>query len=251
MRVIETVAAFRDWRNGLKQDHHSLGFVPTMGALHSGHLSLFKQAKQECDQVAISIFVNPTQFNDPKDLEKYPRPLERDLELAKQIGVDAVFLPQAQEIYADNYRYQVLERDLSKILCGATRPGHFEGVLTVVMKLLNITSPDRAYFGEKDYQQFLLIRDMAKAFFLPTQVVSLPTIRESDGLAMSSRNVRLTKEQRALAPIIYRELKSGKSLNDIRGALESAGFRVDYLEEHFGRRFIAAFLGEVRLIDNV
>jgi len=251
MRVIETVASFREWRNDLKQEQQSLGFVPTMGALHSGHLSLFKQAKQECDQVAISIFVNPTQFNDPKDLEKYPRPLERDLEMAKQIGVDAVFVPQAQEIYADKYRYQVLERDLSKILCGSTRPGHFEGVLTVVMKLLNITSPERAYFGEKDYQQFLLIRDMAKAFFMPTQVVSLPTIRESDGLAMSSRNVRLTPSERQLAPMIYRELKSSKPLSDVRSALESAGFRIDYLEEHFGRRFIAAFLGEVRLIDNV
>lgn len=251
MRVIETVAAFREWRNDLKQDHQSLGFVPTMGALHSGHLSLFKQAKQECDQVAISIFVNPTQFNDPKDLEKYPRPLERDLELARQVGVDAVFLPQAKEMYADHYRYQVLERDLSRVLCGATRPGHFEGVLTVVMKLLNITSPERAYFGEKDYQQFLLIRDMAKAFFLPTQIMGLPTIREPDGLAMSSRNVRLTADERKLAPMIYRELKSGRPLADVRTALEAAGFRIDYLEEHFGRRFIAAFLGEVRLIDNV
>jgi pantoate--beta-alanine ligase len=251
MTVIESVAQFRDWRRSLEQEHLSLGFVPTMGALHSGHLSLFQRAKQECDRVAISIFVNPTQFNDPKDLEKYPRPLENDLELARHAGVDVVFLPQANEIYADNYRFQLVERNLSRILCGATRPGHFEGVLTVVMKLLNITTPGRAYFGEKDYQQFLLIREMAKAFFMNTQIIGLPTIRESDGLAMSSRNVRLTPEHRQLAPMIYRELKSGKSLTEVGSALEAAGFRLDYLEEHFGRKFVAAFLGEVRLIDNV
>lgn len=251
MKIVETVADFRQWRHDLHQQGLSLGFVPTMGALHAGHLSLFKQAKQECDRVAISIFVNPTQFNDPKDLEKYPRPLERDLELARNIGVDAVFLPQTKEIYADNYCYQVTEQSLSRILCGATRHGHFEGVLTVVMKLLNVTNPNRAYFGEKDYQQFLLIREMAKAFFLQTEIIGLPIIREADGLAMSSRNVRLTTEQRKLAPLLYRELKNKKTLNEVRATLEAAGFRIDYLEEHFGRRFVAAFLGEVRLIDNV
>jgi pantoate--beta-alanine ligase len=251
MTVIENVHAFKDWRRELQEEQLTLGFVPTMGALHAGHLSLFERAKQECDRVAISIFVNPTQFNDPKDLEKYPRPLDRDLELARQKNVDVVFLPNAKEMYSDEYRYQMRETKVSQILCGATRPGHFEGVLTVVMKLLNITSPNRAYFGEKDYQQFLLIRDMAKAFFMDCEVLALPTMRELDGLAMSSRNVRLTPEERKLAPLLFSELKSKKPLSAIRTTLEAAGFRIDYLEELFGRRFIAAFLGEVRLIDNV
>lgn len=251
MMVLESVAAFRDWRAHLKAEGSSLGFVPTMGALHEGHLSLLKKAKSECDRVALSIFVNPTQFNDPQDLEKYPRPLERDLELARQLEVDAVFLPNAKEMYADQYRFQLQEKQLSQILCGATRPGHFEGVLTVVMKLLNVVKPHRAYFGEKDYQQFLLIREMAKAFFLECDIIGLPTLREADGLAMSSRNVRLTSEHRKIAPLLYSELKSSKSLNEVRTTLESAGFRIDYLEEHFGRRFAAVFLGDVRLIDNV
>jgi pantoate--beta-alanine ligase len=251
MRLIETVSAIKAWRRELQDEQLTLGFIPTMGALHAGHLSLFERARQECDRVAVSIFVNPTQFNDPKDLEKYPRPLERDLELARQKNVDMVFLPNSKEMYADDYRFQLRETKLSQILCGTTRPGHFEGVLTVVMKLLNIVNPNRAYFGEKDYQQFLLIRDMAKTFFLDCEILSLPTVRELDGLAMSSRNVRLTPEQRKAAPLLFNELKSSKPLTEVRTTLEAAGFRVDYLEEHFGRRFVAAFLGDVRLIDNV
>lgn len=251
MKVLETVSNMKECRAQLEQNGVSVGFVPTMGALHEGHLKLITRAKQECDRVIVSIFVNPTQFNDPKDLEKYPRPLERDLELSRAAQVDVLFLPQARDIYSDDYRFQIQENRLSKILCGATRPGHFDGVLTVVMKLLTITRPHRAYFGEKDYQQFLLIRDMAKAFFLSTEIVSMPTVREPDGLAMSSRNVRLTSEQRRLAPMLYRELKSGKPLPEVRAALEAAGFGVDYVEQHLNRRFVAAFLGDVRLIDNV
>jgi pantoate--beta-alanine ligase len=247
MKVLETVAAFREWRSTQK----TLGFVPTMGALHRGHMSLVDRAKSECAAAAMSIFVNPTQFNDPRDLEKYPRPIEADLEMARQAGVDAVFLPQAKEMYSDEYRFQLRETHLSKILCGATRPGHFEGVLTVVLKLLMITQPTRAYFGEKDYQQYLLIRDMAQAFFLPCEIIGMPIVREADGLAMSSRNTRLNENERQIAPRIYQELKSGQPLPVIRTHLEKAGFRIDYLEEHFGRRFVAAFLGEVRLIDNV
>jgi pantoate--beta-alanine ligase len=249
MKVIESVSEMRFYRNTLKKN--SIGFVPTMGALHNGHLSLFERSKQECAHTIISIFVNPTQFNDPKDLEKYPRPIEQDLKLAASAGVDVVFLPSPEEIYADQYRYQVGENRLSQILCGAARPGHFEGVLTIVLKLFNITQPTYAYFGEKDFQQFLLIRDMAKALFLPTEVRSHKTLREDDGLALSSRNRRMTEEQRALAPLLFQELSSEKSLREVRAILERAGFKIDYLEEHFGRRFVAAFLGDVRLIDNV
>lgn len=249
MRLIETVSDFRNWRRNLTDA--SLGFVPTMGALHQGHVSLFLRSKSECDLTVASIFVNPTQFNDPKDLEKYPRPLEHDIRTAEQTGVDVLFLPQAKELYSDDYRYRISENRLSRILCGGTRPGHFEGVLTVVAKLLNITSPQRAYFGEKDYQQYLLIRDMARALYLASEIICLPTVREPDGLAMSSRNGRLTQEQRRLAPRLYEQLKSRRPLDEMRGHLESAGFRIEYLEEHFGRRFAAVLLGDVRLIDNV
>ena len=152
MKILETVHDMKLYRQKMTS---TVGFIPTMGALHRGHLSLIAKAKQECDGIITSIFVNPTQFNDPKDLAKYPRPLERDLTMARQVGVDVVFLPTAKEMYVDEYRFQIRENQLSKMLCGAHRPGHFEGVLTVVMKLLMTTTPDRAYFGEKDYQQFL------------------------------------------------------------------------------------------------
>lgn len=251
MKIFEKIADFKAWRQELADQNRALGFVPTMGALHTGHLSLIEKAARECGTVALSVFVNPTQFNDPKDLEKYPRPLEKDIQLARSAGAAALLLPTAGEIYSDNYRFQVHENQLSGILCGAKRPGHFAGVLTVVLKLLGIADAQKAYFGEKDYQQYLLIRQMAETFFLKTEIVGCPTIREADGLAMSSRNVRLTEEQRRLAPMIFRELSSSKSTEAVRGSLEQAGFRVDYVEEHFGRRFAAVFLGEVRLIDNV
>ncbi len=251
MKVMECVKEMLSWRRSVQEEKLSVGFVPTMGALHAGHISLFRRARQECDRVVVSIFVNPAQFNDPKDLEKYPRPLERDLEFAAQADVDAVFLPPSAEMYADGYRFQLHESELTKILCGASRPGHFSGVLTVVLKLLQIVHPNRAYFGEKDYQQYLLIRDMAKAFFLPCEIVSQPTVREADGLAMSSRNVRLTPDQRRKAPLLYQLLRSSKPPIAMRAELEEAGFQIDYLEERFGRRFAAVFLGDVRLIDNV
>lgn len=232
-----------------------IGFVPTMGALHEGHLSLIERAKAECDHVIVSLFVNPTQFNDPNDLLKYPRPVEQDLEMLRKARVDAVFLPQSEEIYFDKYRFKVTENDFSSKLCGAQRPGHFDGVLTVVLKLFQLARPDRAYFGEKDYQQLLLIKDMSAALFLDIEIVPCPTQREADGLAMSSRNLRLSPEQREMAPLIHtilRELSDKKiDATDARLQLEAAGFRVDYIENYHGRWFAAAFLGEVRLIDNL
>jgi pantoate--beta-alanine ligase len=222
-----------------------------MGALHEGHLSLVERSRKENAATLVSIFVNPTQFNDPGDLEKYPRTFEQDLEMLNSAGADFLFYPKETELYPDGYRYQVRESELSRELCGAHRPGHFEGVLTVVMKLLNLADPDRAYFGEKDYQQLLLIQGMAKTFFMRTEVVACETVRESDGLAMSSRNRRLDISEREKASEFFRWLRDGKSLDEIRRALASTGFQVDYVEEKFGRRFGAVKLGEVRLIDNV
>lgn len=229
----------------------SLGFVPTMGALHDGHASLIRRSAAENDKTLLSIFVNPAQFDDPKDLEQYPRTLEEDRRKAAQAGADFLLLPEASEIYSDKYRYQVAEKTFSKLLCGKNRPGHFEGVLTVVMKLLNIAAADRAYFGEKDYQQLVLVRDMAKAFFMNTEIIGLPTVRESDGLAMSSRNARLSEGERATAPGFYKILKTAAREEEAFSALNHAGFECEYVIDLDDRRFAAVRLGAVRLIDNV
>lgn len=247
MKIIESAAEFK----AFSKQGSSLGFVPTMGALHEGHMSLIARAQKENARTAVSIFVNPTQFNNPQDLEKYPRPMEKDLQMLRDAGVDAVFLPKADEIYADGYKFELREKEFSQVLCGPTRPGHFEGVLTIVMKLFNIVQPTKAYFGEKDYQQLRLIQDMAKTFFLDVEVVACPTLREADGLAMSSRNLLLTEEEREKAPLIYRLLSTAMTPKEIADELTLAGFKVDYVEEHWHRRFVAAFLGNVRLIDNV
>lgn len=250
MKTAQTVAEMKRVRHDWEAAGSSVGFVPTMGALHRGHVSLIERAREANARVVVSIFVNPTQFNDPKDFAHYPKPLTADLDLLRRLEVDAVFLPQAQEIYKDQYRFEVHENKFTQILCGPKRPGHFTGVLTVVLKLLNIVEPNRAYFGEKDYQQFHLLHEMAEAFFLKTEIIGCPTIREVDGLALSSRNARLTAEQREVAPQLYRILRGASSAEEAELQLRDAGFKVDYVEEHFGRRFIAAFLGDVRLIDN-
>lgn len=249
MKVFNKVQDIQNWRRGISKVQ--IGFVPTMGALHQGHIELLRQARRENEQVVLSIFVNPTQFNDPKDLEKYPRTLSDDLQMAEKAGVDVVWTPSFEDMYPDQYRFKITESDLSQKFCGAHRPGHFDGVLTVVMKLLQVVSPDRAYFGEKDYQQLSLIREMASAFFLPTKIVPVATVRESDGLAMSSRNVRLTAEERKNAPLLNQLLRGAKSAQEASQALSRAGFKVDYVEDFEGRRLAAAWLGNVRLIDNV
>lgn len=235
-----------EWRAFRAQLTEPLGFVPTMGALHAGHASLVARSVTENPRTLVSIFVNPTQFNDPTDLEKYPRTLEADMALLKEQGTDYLLLPTAEALYPDGYRYRVIENAFSNELCGKHRPGHFDGVLTVVLKLLQLAKARNAYFGEKDYQQLRLVRDMAAAFFLDTQIIPCPTLREPDGLAMSSRNRRLSAEERAKAPLLYQAL-----LANNRALLEREGFNVDYLEEHDGRRYVAASLGSVRLIDNV
>ncbi len=237
--------------NFRKECSGSVGLVPTMGALHAGHLSLVDAAKGVNDEVVVSIFVNPTQFDKNSDLAHYPNTLETDLEQLATVGVDAVFLPDFAMMYPDNYQYQMTENSLSQLFCGAHRPGHFDGVLSVVMKLFNLIKPDQAYFGEKDYQQLSLIKGMVEAFFLDTQIVSSPIIREADGLAMSSRNLRLTAIERKIAPQLYAILMADSSLSDKKQQLISIGFDVDYLDVMDGRLLAAASLGEIRLIDNV
>lgn len=229
----------------------SVGFVPTMGALHQGHQTLLKKCRAENDICVLSIFVNPTQFNDKKDFEKYPQTFSADNLIAEENKVDFIFAPQFEQMYPDHYQYQVVEKEFSQQLCGKDRPGHFDGVLTIVMKLFQLVSPTRAYFGEKDFQQLTLIRGLVQAYFLPVRIIAVPTVREADGLAMSSRNVRLTAEERKKAPQIFRIISQAASASQAREQLTQEGFQVDYVEDKLQRRFVAVRLGEVRLIDNV
>jgi pantoate--beta-alanine ligase len=242
------------WRNERRQQmkaHVTLGFVPTMGALHEGHLSLVRRSRAENDRTVVSIFVNPTQFHDPADLAKYPRTLDADLELLRTERTDYVLFPAETDLYRDGFRFRVTETDMSKTLEGLYRPGHFDAVLTIVLKLLQIASADRAYFGEKDWQQLQLVRGMVEAFFLPTDIVSCATVRESDGLALSSRNRRLAPAARNKAAHFFRILSTAPSSEAAVQALTDAGFDVDYIEDRNGRRLGAVRLGGVRLIDNV
>lgn len=228
-----------------------IGFVPTMGALHSGHISLIQESQKQNSHTLVSIFLNPTQFSNPQDLQQYPVNLKEDLKILDELEVDAVFLPQEKDMYPDGYHYKITEDDFSRDLCGKTRPGHFDGVLTVVMKLLQIVRPNRAYFGEKDYQQLKLIENMVNAFFMDVEIVACPTVREPSGLALSSRNKRLSPEGTEKAQYFAQHLKSATRLVDLEKQLNANGIPIDYLEEHWGRRFAAVHIEDVRLIDNV
>ena len=229
----------------------STGFVPTMGALHQGHMALVEASREQNDLSIVSIFVNPRQFDDTGDFQAYPADDRNDLELLEKAGVDVVLLPDAGQIYTDDYRFKVTEHDFSRRLCGAHRPGHFDGVLTVVMRLLNLVRPDNAYFGEKDYQQLQLIRDMVTAFFMTVNIVACATVRETDGLAMSSRNQQLDTHNRTRAAALFTVLKQSRSADEARQLLVGQGFDVDYVEDIADRRVAAARLGTTRLIDNV
>lgn len=251
MTLVGSVEAWREVHRMLAVQSASIGFVPTMGALHDGHFSLVERCVADNDVCVVSIFVNPTQFNDPEDLERYPRDLDADCAALQARHVDYVLTPTPEMVYPDHYRFRVSESVSSSRLCGAHRPGHFEGVLTVVMKLLNLVRPTRAYFGEKDFQQLMLIRDMTKAFFMDMEVVPCPTIREPDGLAMSSRNALLSPDARARAAAFPQLLRTGSDPAAIRRELEARGMRVDYIEELEGRRFGAVVIDGVRLIDNI
>ncbi len=230
----------------------SRAFIPTMGALHQGHLSLIQAAQEKHDEIVVSIFVNPTQFNQSTDLENYPRDIESDKKKLESLGVDILFLPSFEQMYPDNYHYKITENEFSKKLCGAHRPGHFDGVLSIVMKLFNIVKPQEAFFGEKDFQQFQLLKGMVEAFFMNLKITSVKTKREESGLAMSSRNLLLSRQEKEVAPELYKNLSNTNlSAIEIKQNLEAKGFRLEYLEEIDGRRYIAAHLGNVRLIDNV
>jgi len=249
MKVIKTVEEFKEIRKTFGDK--SVGFVPTMGGLHNGHLSLMKRAIAENDISVASVYLNPTQFNDKKDLETYPANFDDDCALLEKAGVDYLFAPTYPVMYPDDYKYMLTEKDFSKELCGAKRPGHFDGVLTVVMKLLNIVKPTRAYFGEKDFQQYKLLDGMVKAFFMDVQLVPCPIVREENGLAISSRNRKLSPAGLALAPKFHEIMAAGGSEEEIANKLEAAGFKVDYVTKKEGRLYAAVFLEEVRLIDNI
>jgi pantoate--beta-alanine ligase len=228
-----------------------IGFVPTMGHLHAGHLSLCERSILENDLTVVSIFVNPTQFNNENDFEHYPKTVEKDVELLEAQSIDYLFLPKAQEIYSDNYEIQVAELQLSQDLEGAYRPGHFTGMLTIVLKLLNLVQPTKTYVGEKDYQQYLLIKKMKEALFLSSDIIACMTIRAEDGLALSSRNSRLTEKQRDLAAHFPKLLQSPLTTKQITHQLTQLGFKVDYIVDKWQRRLGAVWLEEIRLIDNV
>lgn len=249
MQVWHNLAAWHDRRREL--EGRAIGFVPTMGALHRGHASLVERCRRENEIVVVSIFVNPSQFNDPRDLERYPRPLDDDLALLRCLRADEVIVPAAAEMYPQGYRFHMEPDAGSLVMEGAHRPGFLQGVLTVVLKLLNIVRPDRAYFGQKDYQQLQAIADMVREFFIPAEIVACETVREESGLALSSRNALLSAEGRDKAAAIFRALTAATGPAAARATLEAEGFVVDYVEERWGRRFAAAFLEGVRLIDNV
>jgi pantoate--beta-alanine ligase len=269
----ELRTAVRAW----KREGLVVGFVPTMGNLHDGHLSLIHQATERADRVVASIFVNPLQFGEGEDYSTYPRTEERDRTLLADAGCDGLFLPTVEEMYPEGgLPVTIVEvPGLSNVLCGAHRPGHFRGVTTVVAKLFNLVDPDIAVFGAKDYQQLVLIQRMVDDLCFPVEIVPAPTGREDDGLAMSSRNQYLTEKERGIAPVLFRELSHVAGTvsggGDARGAcdqavatLEAAGFRPDYLEVRRASDLAepgdsdtelvvlaAAWLGKARLIDNV
>jgi pantoate--beta-alanine ligase len=212
MKVFHSIISLKQWLSRVKHDETTTGFVPTMGALHAGHLALVSRARAENHKVVCSIFVNPIQFNNPEDLKKYPRTLEQDLEMLRSVGCDAVFCPDEAEMYPEPEQQVYDFGTLERVMEGRFRPGHFNGVAIVVKKLFDIVQPHRAYFGEKDFQQLQVIRALVEREKLPVEIVPCPTMRDPDGLAMSSRNARLTPEQRQEAPKIFQSLQQAKGL---------------------------------------
>lgn len=210
MFICHTIAEIRDFVRKARAGGHAVGFVPTMGYLHEGHLELMRRAKKQCDTVVVSIFVNPTQFGPSEDFSQYPRDLERDARMAEGVGVDAIFNPRVEEMYPEGYCTYVDVDRITSILCGLSRPGHFRGVATVVTKLFNIVTPDYAFFGQKDAQQALVIKRMVADLNINVEIVTVPTVREADGLAMSSRNVYLKPGERKAALVLSQSLKKAR-----------------------------------------
>lgn len=212
MLTFEKTEHLRQHLNGLRKQNKTIGFVPTMGYLHKGHTSLISLCKSQCDICVLSIFVNPTQFGPNEDFTAYPRDFERDASLAKEAGADIIFYPTVDEMYPKGYNTYIEVFDITDTLCGASRPGHFKGVTTVVAKLFNIVSPTKAYFGQKDAQQLMVIKKMTRELNMDVEIIGCPIIREPDGLAMSSRNVYLSTELRKQATILYKSLIKAKSV---------------------------------------
>ena len=278
MQVIEKISDMQSYVRKCKLDGKTIGFVPTMGYLHEGHLSLVRIARKRCDILVVSIFVNPTQFGPEEDFDKYPRDFGRDKKLCEQENVDIIFAPSVEEMYPkDSVTYVDMAGEMTKVLCGKYRPGHFRGVMTVVSKLFNIVQPDIAVFGRKDGQQLAVIRRMVSDLNFPIEIIGGETVRESDGLAMSSRNKYLTEEQRKSAPALYKSLllaktmiengetDSSKIVERMRDYISNSGdFKIQYIEivdadtltpvDKIRNKVmiaLAAFLGETRLIDNI
>lgn len=276
MQIVDKIDTLRDVLFHHRPDKKKIGFVPTMGFLHEGHLSLVKRAKNENDLVVVSIFINPTQFGANEDLDRYPRDIENDKKVLNSVNCDIVFFPSVKEIYPENFSTKVSVSDITEKMCGVSRPGHFDGVATVVLKLFNIVSPDNAYFGIKDYQQLLVIKKMTQDLNLYIKVHGCPIVREKDGLAMSSRNVYLSDKQRDSAlslnwsfDIVQKMLKdgcrdSGEIVDSVKRFISSHDFvKIDYVVladtenlhsvQKIENRFIlamAVFVGKTRLIDN-
>ncbi|QTA37668.1 pantoate--beta-alanine ligase [Thermosipho ferrireducens] len=276
MEVIKSIQEMKEISTNFFRKGKSIGFVPTMGYLHDGHLALVKKAREDNEIVVVSIFVNPTQFGPGEDFENYPRDLERDLELLKSYKVDFVFVPDVFEMYSKDFSTYVEEQQLSKSLCGRSRPGHFRGVCTVVTKLFNIVKPTRAYFGQKDAQQFRVIRRMVRDLNMDVELIEMPIVREVDGLAMSSRNTYLNESERKEAVRLYKSLMKAKELfekgvvdtksikSEMMKILNHPLLKVDYVEivdeqtlepvdriENKVLIALAVFVGKARLIDNI
>ena len=276
-KVIASIQEIRDALATVRTTGRTIGLVPTMGALHAGHGRLIETARRENDCAVVSVFVNPIQFDRRDDYDRYPRPLSSDVEFCSRMGVDYVFAPSIEEMYPRPQRTFVEVTELSEHLCGQFRPGHFRGVATVVLKLLNIVQPDRAYFGEKDAQQLAVIRRMTADLNVPVSIVEVPTLRESDGLALSSRNQLLSSEERRIAPLLSRALRKAQDLvstgetradvvtrESLRVLNEHPEVRVEYLEivgpedmqpvdQITGPVRVAGaiWIGKIRLIDNI
>jgi len=275
--IVEKVKDMKKLSEKYLKENKTIGFVPTMGFLHEGHLSLVRRAREENDIVVVSIFVNPTQFGPNEDYESYPRDFERDVKLLKELNVDVVFYPSVEEMYPKDFSTYVDETKLSRYLCGKSRPGHFRGVCTIVTKLFNIVRPTRAYFGQKDAQQFRVIKRMVRDLNMDVELVECPIVREHDGLAMSSRNIYLSDDERAQALALYNSLKLAENLiksgerdaEVVKNAMKEFLSRydkvkIDYVEivdeetlepvKHIEGKVIVAiacWVGKARLIDNV
>ena len=277
MRIVKAIEEMKRLSERARSQGKRVGFVPTMGYFHEGHLSLIREARRRSDIVVVSVFVNPIQFGPGEDFDRYPRDLERDASLAEKEGVDYLFCPSSSEMYPDGFSTRVEVEGLSDVLCGKSRPGHFAGVCTVVLKLFNIVKPHLAFFGQKDAQQVIIIKRMVADLNLDVEIVVLPIVREEDGLAMSSRNSYLSQEERKSATVLYRALKvaeqmiregernSGRIKDEMKKLIKKEPpARIDYIEvvdernlkplpELKGKVFIAlaVFIGKTRLIDNI